>query len=1025
MKNTLLSLTSIFFIFLFLTASSQAATNTTGAPIHHRISLSFDINKQTMYATSHIRIPQQTELHLECGPLLLTGIVLENGNTTPVSVVIGKKNDISIPSSPLPQQLYISWELSTADVLDKDNFIADSGITLAGFWHPLSDQDMIFSLDAAIPKHFSAITESEDISTTVAGDTKHIHATFNHPLQGIHLIAGPYVIQSKQLENMILYAYFFKEDTELIKQYLEKAATSISEYESLIGPFPYSRYSIVENRLPTGYGMPTFTLLGQAVIRLPFIVNSSLGHEILHSWFGNSVFIRHDDGNWAEGLTTYLADQHLAAKAGEDIQYRKKQLLRYDAYAAANTPSSLRNFHNSSHRQPHSKMLRTVGYDKGSMIFHMLRQKLGPENFFKALRLFYQTNRFQRSGWQDIEDAFSRTPNTDLTLFFKQWLDREDIPSLSLEKIELEQKSGQAVVAFDIVQHTEEPYVLDVPIHIETMDKPVQRTLTTNDERKRFTLPAETLPVSITLDQDYDLMRSLGTKERVSTWSYFLGANPMNIVVSDDESAKYQPLIKLLQEQGGKVVDPKDVTNSALQAGSWLFAGTSSHRRSLFADKKAAAPGFSLAVHPSPFNQKQVMVEIDSVSTSQTQAVARKVFHYGQYSTLVFNNGKILRKQTYQTENGYSYPLLSIPSGVPTKRPMGFSEILENLKTAEVIYIGETHTDYGAHLLQLQIIQGLYQQNPNLVIGMEMFPSSSQKALDAYIKGDIKVEQEFIKQSQYFKVWGYDYRLYRDIIGFAKAKKIPLIGLNIDKQIPRTLFRTGSTDALTEEQLASIPGDRDLILPGYEQRLTSVFNMHQAPHSSGGFAGFLQAQALWDETMAMSVVNTLQQFPGKKVIVLAGTGHVHKMSGIPGRVQRRMENVTQKVIVPAGRLRSDAGLMASADILMDIASIELAPAGKIGIILEETEKKQVKIRQISPHGFAGKAGLEAQDIITTINSRPVSTIADIKISLLDSKVGDTASVEILRGKKLYNYQVELSSIQQAMMPAGHPKIKTP
>lgn len=1025
MKNTLLSFTSLFFIFLFSLPFSLASANAIADPIHHRISLSFDINKQTMYATSHISIPQQTELYLECGPLSLTGIVLEQEKTTPVTVIAGAKNDIFIAASHVPQQLYISWELSTTDTLDKDNFIADNGITLAGFWHPLSKQDMIFSLDAVIPQHFSAITEAEEITTKVSGGNKHVHASFSHPLQGMHLIAGPYVIQSKQLQNLTIYAYFFKEDAELMKQYLAKATAYIHEYENLIGPFPYSRYSIVENRLPTGYGMPTFTLLGQAVVRLPFIVNTSLGHEILHSWFGNSVFIRHDDGNWAEGLTTYLADQHLAAKAGKDIQYRKKQLVRYDAYVAAGTPPSMRNFHNPSNHQSQSRMFRAVGYDKGAMIFHMLLQKTGPDNFFKALALFYQTNRFQRAGWQDIQDAFAQVSDTDLAPFFDQWVEREDIPSLSIEKIDVKPKGGEASVSFDIVQHTEKPYEIDVPIRIETMGEQVQKTLTTNSTQKRFAVTTETLPLSITLDPNYDLMRTLGAGERRVTWAHFLAARPMNIVVSDKESATYQPLIDLLQKQGGNVVSLKNVTNSALQKGSWLFAGTSSHRSSLFADKKTADFGFSLAVHPSPFNQKQAMVLVDSDSFSQTQAVARKLFHYGQYAALVFNNGKIQQKQTSPADDGDHYPLLSLPGGVPTNAPMDFSEIIKNIKDAKVIYVGETHTDYGAHLLQLQIIQGLYQLNPNLVIGMEMFPTTSQQALDDYIDGTIQNESEFIKQSQYFKVWGYDYRLYRDIIGFAKAKKIPLIGLNLDKQITRTLYRTGTIDALSVEQRASVPEDRDLILPGYGQRLQSVFKMHQTPHSSGGFPGFLQAQALWDETMATSVINTLQKFPEKQVIVLAGTGHVHKISGIPPRVQRRMNSITQKIIAPADRLFSDAGMMASADILMDTANVELAAAGKVGVILEEEKNGQVRIRQISPHGLAGKAGLMPQDIIKKINNNPVSSVADIKISLLDTKAGDTVSAQVLRGEELYDFQVELSSIQQTMMPRAHPNIKMP
>ena len=56
--------------------------------------------------------------------------------------------------------------------------------------------------------------------------------------------------------------------------------------------------------------MATLTLLGSDVINLPFIVKTSLGHEILHQWFGNSVYVNHKKGNWAEGLTSYLSDHY-------------------------------------------------------------------------------------------------------------------------------------------------------------------------------------------------------------------------------------------------------------------------------------------------------------------------------------------------------------------------------------------------------------------------------------------------------------------------------------------------------------------------------------------------------------------------------------------------------------------------------------------------------------------------------------------------------------------------------------------
>jgi aminopeptidase N len=105
-------------------------------------------------------------------------------------------------------------------------------------------------------------------------------------------------------------------DEQLAGRYLEATARYLAMYEKLLGPYPYGKFALVENFWETGYGMPSFTLLGPRVLRLPFILHSSYPHEILHNWWGNGVFPDYGQGNWAEGLTAYLADHLLGSSRG-------------------------------------------------------------------------------------------------------------------------------------------------------------------------------------------------------------------------------------------------------------------------------------------------------------------------------------------------------------------------------------------------------------------------------------------------------------------------------------------------------------------------------------------------------------------------------------------------------------------------------------------------------------------------------------------------------------------------------------
>jgi aminopeptidase N len=105
-------------------------------------------------------------------------------------------------------------------------------------------------------------------------------------------------------------------DATLARPYLDATADYIRFYSQLIGPYPYAKFALVENFWETGYGMPSFTLLGSKVIRLPLILHSSYPHEILHNWWGNGVYVDTAGGNWSEGLTSYLADHLIREQQG-------------------------------------------------------------------------------------------------------------------------------------------------------------------------------------------------------------------------------------------------------------------------------------------------------------------------------------------------------------------------------------------------------------------------------------------------------------------------------------------------------------------------------------------------------------------------------------------------------------------------------------------------------------------------------------------------------------------------------------
>lgn len=316
-------------------------------------------------------------------------------------------------------------------------------------------------------------------------------------------------------------------------------------------------------------------------------------------------------------------------------------------------------------------------------------------------------------------------------------------------------------------------------------------------------------------------------------------------------------------------------------------------------------------------------------------------------------------------------------------------DLIPRLADKRVIFIGESHDRYEDHLNQLGVIQGLHAQGRDLAIGMEFFQQPFQPYLDAYIAGEID-EVELLRKTEYFERWRYDYRLYRPILRFAREQGIPLIALNIERELTEKVG-AGGIDSLSTEDRARIPAEFDRDNAEYRKALKLVYDMH--PQRDGNFEHFLDAQLLWDESMAERAADYLREHPDKTLVVLAGVGHVEYGHGIPDRVVRRIQ--APSVILINGRMRPIDG--EAADYFLYPKSIDLPRTGLLGVMLDnELEEAGVGVRGFAEDSGAEIAGLKEGDVIRRIGDQEVRDYADVRIALMDRMPGTSVPVEVLR-----------------------------
>ncbi|MFY9973576.1 MAG: ChaN family lipoprotein [Chromatiaceae bacterium] len=316
--------------------------------------------------------------------------------------------------------------------------------------------------------------------------------------------------------------------------------------------------------------------------------------------------------------------------------------------------------------------------------------------------------------------------------------------------------------------------------------------------------------------------------------------------------------------------------------------------------------------------------------------------------------------------------------------------LIDAISDRRVVFVGESHDRYEDHLNQLAVIEGLHRRGKDLAIGMEFFQQPFQGALDAFIAGEID-EPEFLRQTEYFERWRYDFRLYRPILRFAREHRIPVIALNLESELTEKVGK-GGIGSLTPEEQARIPADIDREDPVYRDRVKRVFDMHPT-REDRAFEHFLEVQLLWDEGMAERAARYLQEHPNKTLVVLAGAGHIEFGQGIPRRVLRRTPVAAASLLNGSVReLDPEA-----ADYLLYPRRVELPAGGLLGVMLgKEIDDQGARVQGFAEDSGAKAAGLEEGDQILRIGDQPVRGYADIRIALMDSRPGQRIPVEVRR-----------------------------
>ena len=669
-----------------------AGANLAESIVYHGLSVEIFPAKKAITVTDTLHLPQEllspklafslhSGLHVEC---LTPNVTLTmSGHKLPVNDV---GMDLESPSTdsdirqnqyllssekPLPGKIILAFRgviHHSIQQLSEEyqrsfsvtpGIIDSQGVYLAGssLWIPQIDNTLLnFKLKITLPGEWDALSQGKVLFKQTQGNKRQVIWKCTQPMEEAFLIAGAFHTYQQRVGKVDIFAWLRSPDAALAQKYLDVTGQYLEMYQQLIGPYPFSKFALVENFWETGYGMPSFTLLGPQVIRFPFILHSSYPHELLHNWWGNSAYVDFQSGNWCEGATVYMADHLIAEQRGQGDDYRRTTLQKFTDYVNLSNDFPLTEFLSRT-----DAASEAIGYGKAMMLWEMLRTELGDSLFVKAFQDFYQNNQYRKASYADLQNSFEKVSGRDFAKFFAQWTQRTGAPELHLNKVKSRKKGSAHKLTLKLAQTQKEaPFELLIPVAFYFENRVEIKTVQMDKRKQKFVFTFQDKPIKVVVDPQFQVFRKLHSSETPATLSTIFGAEKALIILPDELSQEdpHQILANTWSENSTKNIEVKKA--SALDKlpsdrSVWLFGDINPFLKEIeklwdeygvnlesqrIILEKAEFPienhSFVVAMR-HPLNPKQVFVWLRAANSDAAKGLARKLPHYGKYSYLVFD----------------------------------------------------------------------------------------------------------------------------------------------------------------------------------------------------------------------------------------------------------------------------------------------------------------------------------------------------------------------------------------------------
>lgn len=647
--------------------------------------------------------------------------------------------------------------------------------------------------------------------------------------------------------------------------------------------------------------------------------------------------------------------------------------------------------------------IQVYGSGKGSKIrrneraflFYMVKMRIGEENFKKGMDNLKDIANSPDVTYLQILRCF---PELNADAFYDAYFIKDPMIEIIIKEPKYIIEKGELYILFSMTRLNGDEYV-NIPYLLDYNDRKEYGRLQTGlNKEEVFKVPVKTGAVKLLIDPYYTVLRKLSKEERTPVIADILNAENV-IFVSDKDDVDVHGVFKNIK----LYVNNDSLQFSDVKNANLVINGYDNFIAKFFTDKQVSNTlNSDYFVFENPQGPDKYILIMNNYKLENIQILK----NYAMNQELIFKDGKLLKKSNSESSDGIFVFEKKDDVAINTNLAGNIDTLIPSALNHDLIFIAEHHDNYAHHLNQLEIIQKLNNSSKKLAIAVEMVPAKYQNVLDDFIAGKI-TEKEMLQNIDYYGNWGFDYSLYAPIFKYARDNGIDIVALNVSDNVTNKAYKDNMT-SLTQEEKAELPETMNLLNKKYENQLKQIFAGHNMDNNAL-FSNFYLAQNIWDEAMAHNLVKYADKNKDKRIVVLCGSGHAGKDTGIPLRY-KRLTGKNSFVIIqdePVNPLR--------ADYVIETNYVASNGTPKIGIYMSDKKEDadKVRISKIDENSPASEAGLKEGDVFLKCGYHDIKNIGSLRYALFEKGYNSTIECTILRGKNKINKTIKLFEYEKS------------